>query len=436
MKVNVNSMLVCLLAMGIRHCTAEPITLYVDAGMMFCCQRAEQIDTLARLFLLDLSSHEIRSRPITRDYPFWHPSDVSAAYVDRFPRAWTVANGRLTVLYPDFFSSATGNMCFRKMTIWNLKAFCGNDPAWNMRTKSSDDEGPGALGFMSSIPFPCIKGKDASELATPWYAIGEKGVVVRLPWARKAKHWSPRDPVVRNDWREVSWKLSLQSRECAGGLTGFDGYNPIAGVYVLAKTVLMDGGDFAAPEQAEWLIWERKGDECRLCQMRDGRWSVCENASRKDIPKIIVVNNDENSVFLSFSQEFDMGDVSNSLMRTVAYLKARGALHLDRPRLLDRNQTDVTLPVAKNLDAVERNEEPTNDAKSEGPKKQDVADLKCLPPEDRAKKGAELYERTESREQGLALLKESAKEGSPFALVIAVLLISLQKCIHGRQSAV
>ena len=43
MKVNVNSMLVCLLAMGILHCTAEPITLYVDAGMMFCCQRAEQI---------------------------------------------------------------------------------------------------------------------------------------------------------------------------------------------------------------------------------------------------------------------------------------------------------------------------------------------------------------------------------------------------------
>ena len=75
----------------------------------------------------------------------------------------------------------------------------------------------------------------------------------------------------------------------------------------------------------------------------------------------------------------------------------------------DRNQSE-------RLCIEEGREKVDESSNRSGLSKSDVAPLKKLPLEDRAKKGAEIYERTESREQGLALLKESAKEGSPFAL--------------------
>ena len=46
----------------------------------------------------------------------------------------------------------------------------------------------------------------------------------------------------------------------------------------------------------------------------------------------------------------------------------------------------------------------------------DTAAIKKLPSEEQAKKGAELYENPETREEGLAILRKSAKNGSPFAL--------------------
>ena len=68
------------------------------------------------------------------------------------------------------------------------------------------------------------------------------------------------------------------------------------------------------------------------------------------------------------------------------------------------SETSLLVPVA--------NQEKTKeDSDVKGTNKIGTAAIKTLPPEDRAKKGAELDERTESREQGLALLKESAKGG-------------------------
>ena len=46
----------------------------------------------------------------------------------------------------------------------------------------------------------------------------------------------------------------------------------------------------------------------------------------------------------------------------------------------------------------------------------DKAAIEKLPLEEQAKKGAELYENPETREEGLAILRKSAKNGSPFAL--------------------
>ena len=140
----------------------------------------------------------------------------------------------------------------------------------------------------------------------------------------------------------------------------------------------------------------------------------------------IVVNNDEQSVFLSFSQEFDVGDVSNSLKRTVAYLKEQDALHPDRPKTPSRNPVSEDLAIEKNcktngsatsrLVPAANREKAKEDSVRKDTNRIDTATLKKLPPEEQAKKGAELYENPETRKEGLAILRKSAKNGSPFAL--------------------
>ena len=84
------------------------------------------------------------------------------------------------------------------------------------------------------------------------------------------------------------------------------------------------------PGEADWLIWERDGEKSRLCKMHDGKWSVVRDAPCAYVPGVIVVNNDENIVFLSFSLKFDDGDVDASLRRAVTHLREHGALHLNR----------------------------------------------------------------------------------------------------------
>lgn len=430
-KNRVNELLAIMFAAVTMCCVASPTMLSVDESVVVHCRKVMEPNVLGELFLYDLFKNVAKKRIITRDYPYWSPEDVPKSYVNRFPRAWNIVNGVLTIVYPDFFSSATADVLFQRMTMTELEAFCEDDAKWNTRTSCVEIDSRG-LDFMASGPFPIFQGRGLTvrELSLPWYAIGDAGMVVRLPSDRLPSYgihrWSPEGRTISNLWVEVSWDGSIQSHENRGALTCFDGFYPVAGVCILGKNVRSDIADFIAPGKADWLIWERKDDEYRLCQMRDGRWSVCESASRKDAPKIIVVNNEEKSVFLSFSLEFDAGDVSNSIKRTIAYLKEHDVLHPERPKLSSRAPTNGDLAIEKNcktggsetslLVPVANRETVRKDSGRNKINKIDTAAIKRLPPEEQAKKGAELYENPETRNEGLAILRRSAKNGSPFAL--------------------
>ena len=105
-----------------------------------------------------------------------------------------------------------------------------------------------------------------------------------------------------------------------------DGFSPVGSVRIAGKRVLSDDPKATFPKDADWLIWEKDGDAYRLCQMREGRWSVCKDVPRKDAPKTIVINNDSNTVFLLYSMGIDAEDVDGSLKKLVAFLRARGEL--------------------------------------------------------------------------------------------------------------
>ncbi len=202
-----------------------------------------------------------------------------------------------------------------------------------------------------------------------------------------------------------------------------DGYTPCVGVPIMGKIAQSDSSDFALPGDLDWLIWERNGDASRLCQVSGGRWSVCNEVPFADIPKIVVVNNDENSVFFSFSHEFNNDDVAGSMKRLIAHLQDNEALHIDRLKIKERNAKDENSETDDNrkTDDVVRVRRIGSNECSEpktGPKPKEPSrlDLNNLSPEEMAKKGAELYERPETRKEGLAILKKSASEGSPFAM--------------------
>ena len=60
--------------------------------------------------------------------------------------------------------------------------------------------------------------------------------------------------------------------------------------------------------------------------MQDGRWSVCGDAPRNDAPKIIVINNDADTVFLSYTIGIDYADVEGTMKKIVDVLRKRGIL--------------------------------------------------------------------------------------------------------------
>ena len=68
------------------------------------------------------------------------------------------------------------------------------------------------------------------------------------------------------------------------------------------------------------------------------------------------------------------------------------------------------------LEEIKKESSKGADGGNDGMQEQREAASEIWTPEMKAKHGAKLYERPESREKGLAILKEAAQEGSPFAL--------------------
>ena len=195
------------------------------------------------------------------------------------------------------------------------------------------------IHFLSSFPFSSglirqsMQTGEPSVLRSPWYAVGEFGIIARRPLAGLRNQWSPAGSDISFQWADHEWNSkavrshAISDMELRAGDTVFD---PAGGVCLVGKTVLSDSPRFAVPGEADWLIWERDGEKSRLCKMHDGKWSIVRDAPCADVPGVIVVNNDENIVFLSFSLKFDDGDVDASMRRVVTHLREHGALHLNR----------------------------------------------------------------------------------------------------------
>jgi len=111
-------------------------------------------------------------------------------------------------------------------------------------------------------------------------------------------------------------------------------------------------------------------------------------------------------------------DISRNTWRKTFSPSLPSSLHSTRSaeHIFDEKNCKTNESVMnRHVPAADR-EKAKEDAGRKETNKIDTATLKKLPLEDQAKKGAELYENPETRKEGLAILRKSAKNGSPFAL--------------------
>ena len=326
---------------GFVSCFAAPTTLYVDEGAIIFCRNENRADVLSDVSFFDIEvAREVKTRALKLEYPILDPDEVSPLYARRFPRAWHVEKGVLSILFPDFLASATGDIYIKLATVRNVSGFCAESANWNSTGLDYRVSTEGA-GCLASIPFavPLARRHGFAELMAPWYALGEKSLVSRLPYDGKGLQWSPLCAETCYGWGEfvLGVNVSQSCQSVAERQTSCDSYNPVAGVWVLGKNVVSDNPRFVLPSGADWLIWECGEKTSRICKMKEGRWSVVTNASCEDVPSLIVVNNDENSVFLSFSFKFDENDMSASMRGVTAYLMEHDVLHRDKLKSAVRN---------------------------------------------------------------------------------------------------
>ena len=326
---------------GFVSCFAAPTTLYVDEGAIIFCRNENRADVLSDVSFFDIEvAREVKTRALKLEYPILDPDEVSPLYARRFPRAWHVEKGVLSILFPDFLASAIGDIYIKLATVRNVSGFCAESANWNSTGLDYRVSTEGA-GCLASIPFavPLARRHGFAELMAPWYALGEKSLVSRLPYDGKGLQWSPLCAETCYGWGEfvLGVNVSQSCQSVAERQTSCDSYNPVAGVWVLGKNVVSDNPRFVLPSGADWLIWECGEKTSRICKMKEGRWSVVTNASCEDVPSLIVVNNDENSVFLSFSFKFDENDMSASMRGVTAYLMEHDVLHRDKLKGAVRN---------------------------------------------------------------------------------------------------
>ena len=296
--------------------------------------------------------------------PDIHIGSNDSAKMLRFPFAWTIKDGALKCVYSDVFSDAMGRITLGAFIVCDMNrpkrkpgyydfigesCVDGEEKIYIYRDKT-------VCGYRSQSFSDHLLSDYGMEVM--WYGFDGTKFIARIPVRKDFVstgdgEWMPCSSPAVFRWMEFECAAPLESVEVRlealhSQDVSPDGFSPTGSIHVEGRRVLSDDSKASFPKDADWLIWERNGGDCRLCQMRDGQWSVCRDAPRKDAPKIIVVNNDEKSVFLSYSQEFDVGDVSNSLKRTVAYLKEHDALHPDRPKTPSRNPLSEDLAIGKN----------------------------------------------------------------------------------------
>ena len=319
-------------------------SVYIDSGLISYCRSSYVNHAVVTLFVRSIASEKTpKDYFLGSTYPTYFPRDVPQML--RFPLAWSVENSTLRVITPDVVSSAMNNVMFQFLMIEDISMPDKDlsNRVHEVYTEHHDDttvhhHSPvrPRLGAWVSGAFSVNFLRDSRNVII-WYGFSGTNFIVRFPLTKElVDHsgdvWMPcASPAVYRwmEFRYAGWDSDgndltvLHSEDFPP-----DGFSPVGSVRIAGKRVLSDDPRATFPSDADWLIWEKDGDAYRLCQMRGGRWSVSKDAPRTDAPKIIVINNDTNTVFLLYSMEMNANDVGGSLEKVVAFLKSRGALQL------------------------------------------------------------------------------------------------------------
>ena len=231
-------------------------------------------------------------------------------------------------------------------------------------------------------------------------------------------------------------------------------WNPVGAARVAGRRVLSDSAEARFPKDADWLIWEKSPEASRLCKMAKGKWATCPEMPVQKPPRLIVTDDDNGVVLLVYSFGIDQADVEGSLRKVAKMLEDRGIPLKPRPdkppaaaaaSASGSSGNESPKAVSPSTNAVAVASVPvrgkTNQAAAATPPAPKSAIKLCgtnhvaqakasddaaaaakafaeygIKPEENAKRGAMMFERPETREEGLRLLRESARNGSPFAL--------------------
>lgn len=326
--------------------------VYVDAGVMAYCDSPSVKDAAVELTLYDIASWQIRRR--------WLPGSVfpiegsATMCISRFPLAWSLSDRKLRILFPNVHIDSIGRMVFFVWTDKDITPLSGNrqeeringfqpSSAFTVTNNIAiynEWHGRGVkLQPLTSLPFVCNSFRAQEGQQNIWYDLDDTNVVVRFPFAKAdSSAWQPCAEPYFVRWSEFQFTTSYNEtlkhesilRMTVKGSQNvtMDSFVPVGSVRIAGRRVMSDDPNADFPEKAEWLIWEKDGNDYRLCQIRDGRWTVYRETTRKVVPKTIVVNNDSNVVVLLYSEYVDPKDVRASLEKIVRVIRACGALTL------------------------------------------------------------------------------------------------------------
>jgi hypothetical protein len=312
--------------------------VHIDNDLICYCRPSNISNAVVSVHVYDPTFIKTQTNYLlSSTYPTYYSKDIP--FMSRFSLAWSVKNKKLHVIAPDVVSDAMNYIMFQMLMVEDITM-----PDQEMRSRDDKINIPvyfsnpaqrilPRFGAWRSNTFAVNRLHDSQNKTIIYYALSETNAIARLPMDReKGGGWQPCETPVKFKWMESSLSftrnLSMPDAEILHS-EDFppDGFTPVGSVRIVGKKVMSDDPKAVFPKDADWLIWE--SDEHgvgRLCQMREGRWSVCADAPRADAPKLIVINNDSNTVFISYSMGVDDVDVEGSLKKIVAVLKERGLL--------------------------------------------------------------------------------------------------------------
>ena len=309
--------------------------VYIDNGFVIYCNQLSPLAMEHEVYVRGVDQFESKRHYLVRpDWPPYHRNNLD---ISKFSTTWTLKERSLRCIFPDAVSDAMGRVTFGIFVVDDVDHPEKVANRLNLLSETDVDGGTKLYCFTGRQLLGCSSGAFASTLFSDsknkviWYGFSDTNFIARVPLAQENSDvWMPCAKPARFRWIDflyTGWEsyperiVMLHSQDVVP-----DGFSPIGSVGVSGKKVMSDDPKAAFPKDADWLIWEKSGDDCRLCQMRGGRWSVCNDAPRKDAPKMIVVNNDANMVHLLYSKVIDPKDVEGSLKSIVEYLRSRGEL--------------------------------------------------------------------------------------------------------------